>query len=213
MADIEGLTSDLQKAGVEPSQTVLCITGPGNWRRDVLPSYKGHRKRKPPGYSKLQEWIQEESGYQTFLRDGLEADDCLGILATCNTIKGRKVIWSGDKDLMQIPGEHLVLGTKPEIVTVQERDGELLHVKQALTGDVTDGYTGLKGFGPVSVQKLLEKHKEDDLRTIWQAVQAAYEKKGHTRDDMLVQARVARILRSSDYDFKNKQVILWQPPS
>ena len=38
---------------------------------------------------------------------------------------------------------------------------------------------------------------------------AAFEKKGLTESDALVQARVARILRASDYDFAAKKPILW----
>ena len=39
----------------------------------------------------------------------------------------------------------------------------------------------------------------------------AFEKKGLTEDDALLQARVARILRASDYDFKKKEPIMWTP--
>jgi DNA polymerase-1 len=41
----------------------------------------------------------------------------------------------------------------------------------------------------------------------------AYAKKNLTADDALVQARVARILRHTDYNFKTKEPILWTPPS
>ncbi|MCE2576892.1 hypothetical protein [Komagataeibacter sp. FNDCR2] len=209
-ADIEKIEAALERLGVPRKQTILCITGKDNFRKEVLPTYKGHRKRKPPGYSQFQEWVLEESGYTVFLRPRLEADDCLGILGTGPTIKGPKVIWSEDKDLRQIPGTHLDMKNR-QLVEVSELDGELLHVKQTLTGDVTDGYTGLKGFGPVSVNKLIDKHAKDGLPALWAAVQEQFEKKGMTREDMLVQARVARILRASDYNFKNKDVILWQP--
>jgi DNA polymerase-1 len=43
-------------------------------------------------------------------------------------------------------------------------------------------------------------------------VVAAFESKGLTEEDALVQARVARICRASDYDFKTKEVKLWNPP-
>ena len=201
----------LEAAGTD--KAVLCITGSRNFRKDLLPTYKGVRPRKPPGYREFQTWIVEESGYQTFLREGLEGDDCLGILATAPVLEGRKIIWSIDKDLMQIPCTHMKL-TKPvpTFVEVSERDGELLHVRQTLTGDTTDNYKGLVGFGPVAVEKFLEKHKDQPLPVIWEAVETEYVKRGFTREDMLVQARCARILRGSDYDFTNKRVILWSPP-
>lgn len=196
---------------------ILCITGPDNWRCGILPTYKGHRKRKPPGYREFQNWVLEESGFETYLRPGLEADDCLGILQTRALRKGEEVMmWSADKDLMQIEGKHLVFdlknhSSKPTIVEVSELDGELLHVKQTLTGDVTDNYKGLAGYGDVKAKKLIAKFDGKPLSDLWGAVQEAYEASGQTREDMLVQARVARILRVDDYDFKKKEVILWTP--
>ena len=217
--DIERIVEEMDKHTKRTVEVVLCITGTGNFRRDVLPTYKGHRKRKPPGYIQFQEWILNESGYETFLRPGLEADDCLGILSTAGLPQhaDQRVIWSADKDLMQIPGLHLDYDVKrrspSKLLTVTERAGEILHVRQTLTGDVTDGYTGLVGYGPKSVEKLLEKHKDADLSVVWKEVLGEYEKKGKTLEDMLQQSRVARILRASDYDFKKKEPILWAMPT
>lgn len=197
---------------------ILCITGPDNWRCEILPTYKGHRKPKPPGYREFQTWVLKESGFETYLRPGLEADDCLGILQTRALRKGEEVMmWSADKDLMQIEGKHLIYDlkghpSKASIQEVSELDGELLHVKQTLTGDVADNYKGLAGYGDVKAKKLIAKFDGKPLSDLWGAVQEAYEASGQTREDMLVQARVARILRVDDYDFKKKEVILWDTP-
>ena len=45
---------------------------------------------------------------------------------------------------------------------------------------------------------------------MWQAVINTYKSKGYTEDGALLNARMARILRAEDYDFKNKEVKLWQ---
>ena len=76
---------------------------------------------------------------------------------------------------------------------------------QTLTGDVTDGYAGLKGVGPKSAEKIL------GARPTWDAVVAAYQKQELTEDYALTQARLARILRSSDWDDEKQSVILWEP--
>lgn len=212
--DVERIIDALPVKGkIKP---ILCITGPQNWRYGILPTYKGHRKRKPPGYREFQTWVLEESGYETYLREGLEADDCLGILQTRKGA-GDVVMWSADKDLMQIEGKHLLFDLKDRsgkasVVNVTDLEGELLHVKQTLTGDVTDHYKGLQGYGDVKAKKLIAKFEGLPLAALWEAVWEAYQKAGHSYEDMLVQARVARILRASDYDFKNKEVILWTPP-
>ena len=39
----------------------------------------------------------------------------------------------------------------------------------------------------------------------------AFHKAGLTEEDALVQARVARILRADDYNFKNGEITLWEP--
>lgn len=213
LKDIKALEKSCKDAGAKPTRTVLCLTGPENFRRDVLPTYKGGRSAKPPGYRRLQDWVKRQEDYTVFMRDGLEADDCLGILMThAGSFPGRKVLWSGDKDLMQIPGTHLIGG---ELVEVSARDGELLHVRQTLTGDVTDGYTGLIGFGPAAwetMRKKVEEKTDGELADYWMAVKAAYEKKGKNIVALLQQARCARILRDTDYDFKKRQVILWELP-
>ena len=46
---------------------------------------------------------------------------------------------------------------------------------------------------------------------MWQSVIDAYKSKGYTEEDALRNARMARILRAEDYDFKNKEVKLWKP--
>ena len=81
---------------------------------------------------------------------------------------------------------------------------------QVLTGDATDGYPGLPGLGPVGAEKvLLGRDLLDELKC-WEAIVAAYVKKGLTEADALVQARMARILRAEDYS-AYKGVKLWEP--
>ena len=39
----------------------------------------------------------------------------------------------------------------------------------------------------------------------------AYEDKGLSDDDALMNARLAKILQHEDYDYEKEQVILWSP--
>ena len=71
-------------------------------------------------------------------------------------------------------------------------------------GDATDGYQGLKGVGPKTAVKLLDKHGWD-----WGAVVKIYESKGMTEADALLTARLAYILRKDN--FKDGKIILWKP--
>ena len=78
---------------------------------------------------------------------------------------------------------------------------------QTLTGDPADNYKGLQGVGKVNAEKII--NKDMTYQEMWQAVLSAYREKGFTEKDALIQARVARILRHYDYDYKRKSVIYW----
>lgn len=199
----------------------LCLTdSEGNFRNAVLPTYKGSRKgvRKPIVLKLFKEWLVEERG--AYFKPGLEGDDCMGILATrSNPTDEERIIVSPDKDMKTIPGKFVrwgVEGTK--VITVSDTDADYWHFYQTLTGDVTDGYKGLPGCGPAKAEKILSAKPDGPVdpemtrvEWLWSQVVTAFEKAGLTEEDALVQARVARILRASDYDFKKKEPILWTP--
>jgi DNA polymerase-1 len=183
----------------------LCFTGDYNFRKDVYPEYKTNRKsRKPVGYSALKSWAKEK--YPFFEKPMLEGDDCMGILQT--KFKGKCGILSMDKDMKTIPGEfyHLDQKLNGQWHTVTEEEAFRNFLTQTLTGDVTDGYPGCKGIGPVSAAKLL-----DTKGVSWETVKAAFIKAKLTEEDALVQARCARILHASDWDFEKNEPILWTP--
>ena len=133
----------------------------------------------------------------------MEADGCIGILAT---IKGsNSIIVSGDKDFKTIPGRFYDF-LRNEFYDITQEEADYWHLFQTLIGDTTDNYKGCPGCGAVSAKKLL-----DSEGATWETIVEAFEKKGLTESDALVQARVARILRASDYDFETKKPILWSP--
>jgi DNA polymerase-1 len=192
----------------ESQKAIIALSGPNNWRKDVLPTYKHNRKskRKPLIFKELKEYVREV--YRTFEFDNLEADDVLGLLAGSpglGNIKGEKVIVTIDKDLMTVPGYHYYTN-KPEdgIIKVTEDQADFNHYLQTLVGDSVDGYSGCPGIGPVRAERVLEYR-------CWGAVIEAYEIAGLTEQDALVQARVARILRWGEYNTKTKEVRLWNP--
>mgnify|MGYP003114164935 FL=1 len=117
-----------------------------------------------------------------------------------------KILVSTDKDLLQIPGLHYNPNKPDEGITeVTEEDGEYNHLFQTLTGDLVDGYSGCPGVGPKTALRILGSNP------CWDKVLGAYKKAGLTEEDALVQARVARILRQSDFNYNKEEVILWEP--
>ena len=140
--------------------------------------------------------------YRVILKDTLEADDSLGIYAT--KFPGN-IIVSPDKDMRQIPGK---LYDFKETVDISPEEGAKWHLIQTMAGDNTDGYAGVPGIGIKKAEKIFE-----EKGYTWKAVVETFVEKEMTEDDALVNARLARILQTSDYDHKTKEPILWTPPS
>lgn len=89
---------------------------------------------------------------------------------------------------------------------ISEKKADEWFFIQTMAGDATDGYSGVPGIGVKRAAELLEKEG-----ATWPTVVAAFEKAGLTEEDALKNARLARILRFSDYDHDNEQPILWTP--
>lgn len=185
------------------SKVVCCLSDSGsNFRKSVDPTYKSNRRgtRKPVGYKALKAWVTGE--YNTVVKPGLEGDDCLGIIAT--KPDSDCIIVSDDKDLKTIPGR-LFRPAAGESLTISEADADRFFLTQVLTGDTTDGYKGVPGIGPKKAETILGP------RPHWGAVEQAFIKAGLTKDDAITQARLARILRWSDWDAQKGEPILWKP--
>ena len=178
---------------------VLFFTSPNNFRKKILPEYKGHRQRKKPcGFKRV---IQElKKTYKVILKDTLEADDALGIYAT--KYPGN-IIVSPDKDMRQIPGD---LYDFKERVYITKEEGAKWYLIQTLAGDNTDGYSGVPGIGVKRAENIFKEKGYS-----WKTVVEVFEEKDMSEADALVNARLARILTTEDYDHETKLPILWTP--
>ena len=189
-----------ERLGTE--EMLVCFTEGNNFRKKVLPDYKGNRKktRKPVGYKALVQWCKDT--YPCHTQDTLEADDIMGILQSAK--QKPTCIVSDDKDMKTIPGR-LYRPMEDELLQIKDAEADHWFLTQCLTGDSTDGYSGCPRIGPKTAEKLLGNHPS------WELVAQAYIKAGLTRDDAIAQSRCARILRWSDWDAENEQVNLWEP--
>lgn len=200
-----------EKLGIE--DFVICFSAKGGkyFRHKILETYKANRKatRKPIGYNHLRKYL-EEKYYCTSLPE-LEADDVLGILATDKT-HDENIIVSVDKDMLTIPCQYYNMDTKI-LEQVLEPIADYMFYFQTLVGDSTDNYKGCPKVGPVRAREILTTPIEgEEAPFYWPRVVKAFEKQELTEEDALQQARVARILRTNDYDMIKKEVKLWQPP-
>lgn len=189
----------------QPNELVMCFSDYPTFRHDLHQEYKANRvgKRKPLGLRDIREWVM--GSYQSRTHVGLEADDVMGLLST-NGSYTNPVIVSIDKDMRTVPG---LLLAGDAVETVSLVDANRTWMKQTLTGDNSDNYPGLKGVGPVKAEQILGA--ATTLPDMWDKVVAAYQKAGFTLADALFNARMARILRHGDYDFRSGEIRLWDP--
>ena len=181
---------------------ILYFSSPKNFRKEIFDGYKGHRnRRKPLGYKRLVNHCIEN--YRTVIRKGLEADDSLGIDAT-QYPDTENIIVSPDKDMRQIPG--VLWNMTDDVEEITKEDGDRWHLIQSLAGDPTDGYPGCPGIGVKRATELLNKNSNK-----WEAICNAYKEKGLSDDDALLNARLAKILQHTDYDYDRQEPILWTP--
>jgi DNA polymerase-1 len=206
-AQLKALASELNAQKI-----IVALSCPSDecFRKEVFPAYKANRRdvRKPMILAALKQHFRDTQ--EVFERPKLEADDILGILATSPTlVPGEKIVASIDKDLKMIPGLHYHLEHKDRgVYSVTESEADYWHLFMTLTGDTTDGFPGCPGVGPVKATAILDT----DVPVVqWEKVVNAYKKAGFDEAEALRQARVARILRRDDYDFKTKTVKLWEP--
>ena len=179
------------------AEPVLFFSDSKNFRKKIYPDYKGHRNRKKPcGYKRVITELAKE--YRLIRRPELEADDAMGIYATKHP---GNIIVSPDKDMRQIPGK---LYNMDEVIDITPEDGMQWHYIQTLAGDQTDGYSGVPGVGIKRAVALFEEHGYK-----WSTVVKAFEDKGLTEEDALMNARLAKILTTNEYDGR---VIYWSPP-
>ena len=180
-----------------------------NFRHSLYPEYKSHRKkvRKPIIVKPLKEYMY--NNYDSISFPACEGDDACGIFATQSLNKDAVVILSGDKDLRTIPGiHHFIHDGSTELV--DELTANYNFMYQTLVGDRTDNFPGVPGVGGVKAQRILANR--NGIEEMWPAVVAEYKRAKLDEQEAITQARLARILRASDWDSENKKPILWQPP-
>jgi DNA polymerase-1 len=161
---VEDIKNILLKLTLKAKAThyVIFLGGAENFRKGVykVAPYKGNRKPVDGHIQVAQEMLRavllEEFDAQ--VKSPFEADD----LVAYSAYKLRRqenttvIVSSPDKDLLQIPGEHLGTKNSPDRV-VSEDEARYFMWLQMLTGDGTDNITGVPGIGPVKAKAILDE--------------------------------------------------------
>jgi DNA polymerase-1 len=209
-ANIREYIKDMCKR-FEADEFAVALTHGDNFRKKIDPSYKAFRKKtRPPMLLKpLREWMMSRPTCK--VKPGLEADDVLGIMSTNAALfpNSKKIVISIDKDLEQIPGWLFNPMKDQQPREINMLTANTAFATQVLTGDTSDGYKGLPGCGPKKAARILDGLQVGE--EWWPRVRDAYSAAEMTEDYLLAQARLARILRVDDFNFKTQEPILWSP--
>jgi DNA polymerase-1 len=202
---MDSLEEDLNAS----APSVVAFSDKLNFRKQILPTYKYHRKkhRKPLAFKPLKKYMEET--WESKSLKWCEADDVLGILQTDPAMAvNETVIVTIDKDLRTIPGLHYN-PMKPDegVVEVTKEQAMYNHLYQTLTGDSVDGFKGCPGIGPVRAKRILNSDCS------WETVVKSYGGAGMDEGAAMIQAQVARILHHTEYNYKKEEVLLWSPSS
>lgn len=175
----------------------MFITGKGNFRFDVQPTYKQNRsgKPKPEHLQALRDYLVE--AYNAKVSSGQEADDDITIRAT--ELGPDAIIASIDKDFLQVPCHHYNLNKKT-LVKVDEFEGLRFFYTQIIMGDSADNVFGIKGVGPVKAGKMLVGATTE--RSLYNVCVSAY------GGDVAKVVENARLLW-----LRREEGQVWQPPS
>ena len=165
-----------RKLGGGASHGAVVFDAPGKtFRDDWYPDYKANRKSMPEDLARQIPVIHElvrAMGWPLVMIEGIEADDVIGTLARqADGQQMHTVVSTGDKDLAQLVGEHVMLintmtsqGGTPERLDrggVLDKFGvppERIIDWLALVGDSVDNVPGVEKVGPKTAVKWLEKY-------------------------------------------------------
>jgi DNA polymerase-1 len=153
-----------------PTHRALVLDAPGrdNFRKEAYADYKANRTAGPDDLYRQMDHIQDCAdafGIKTAKVKGFEADDVIATLAADQTQRGgRTVIFSSDKDLMQLLDDESVAMFDPMKKVFIDADVVLKKFgvppsgvidAQALIGDATDNVPGVPKVGPKTAAQLL----------------------------------------------------------
>lgn len=180
------LNKILQSTGCSKHSIHLTL-GRDCFRYKLYKDYKANRKAlaTPLYLMQVKYWMVEQLGATIHI--DIEADDAVVYLK--RKLGDDAIICAVDKDVLEaVPGKHFNYyeSSKYDIDmkwhTTKELDAYLFPYRQAIIGDTSDNIIGIKGIGEKKVKTLIP----DDCKNPMDALIAAYEQNGRTKEDAIL---------------------------
>ncbi len=194
-----------------PDHVAAVFDAPGpSFRKEMYDAYKANRPETPEDIRVQIPLCMEFSrliGIPVFSQVGFEADDLIATIAVrWPAGDDRVVIYSSDKDLMQLVDDRVTLfdpmrekiydaaGVFEKFRVRPEQVGDYL----ALVGDTSDNVPGVPGIGAKGAARLLAEH--GDLETLLGAAGNVPGRNGEALRAHMEQARLSRRLVELRHD-------------
>jgi len=152
------------------------------FRDELFPEYKATRAKMPddlrPQIERIRQLV-DAFNIPRLEMEGFEADDVLGSIARQAASQGLGVkIITGDRDLLQLVGDHIIVNLPEGGKLADARDfitdddvrskfgvpARLVVDYKALVGDTSDNIPGVRGVGEKTAQTLFESYSSlDDI--------------------------------------------------
>ncbi|MGV3661742.1 MAG: DNA polymerase I [Prosthecobacter sp.] len=188
-------------------------------RHEMFPAYKAQREEMPEDISLAIPNVKrllKAMNIPLLERDGYEADDIIGILASRADAAGLETYMvTPDKDFGQLVTDHVKIykpgrqGSDVEILGVKEvcerwgieRPAQVIDIL-AIMGDAVDNIPGVKGFGEKTATSLIKQFGsvENLLANIGQLKGKQKEKLEASRDDVVLSKKLATIMHDAPFD-------------
>jgi DNA polymerase-1 len=145
-------------------------TGVRTFRAEMYPAYKATRKEPPEELLVQMDYFAKVvggMGWPVLAVPGVEADDVIATLVEQARARDWEVvIFSADKDIMQMVGDHVSMidalhqktYTREEVIKKMGVPPEKIPDFLALVGDTSDNIPGIKGVGDKTAANLLEQY-------------------------------------------------------
>ena len=196
----------------EPDYIAVVFDSKGpTFRHEIYDQYKANRKAMPDDLIPQIPFIKDiVRGFSmpVIEKQGMEADDIIGTLVkTCALDEVETIIASGDKDMMQLVSDDVLLidtmkGKKYGVDGVRERFGvgpEKVIDILGLAGDTSDNIPGVPGVGEKTALKLINEY--DTLENVLEnADRVRNAKLGKNLKEFADQARLSRDLATIKTD-------------
>lgn len=207
-ARVDDYVAKLQNK-LRANRTIVCLSDPSRkyWKHDLSAEYKPFQVERPQGAEEVTAVLLANRDWITRRMDRVEADDLLGIIATAPHFEGERIVVARDKDMRQIPGL-LFNPDDGNVIEILPQQADRHFYSDVMCGG--KGCPGIPKVGPVNAAKVLDAIKNPACW--WDAVVGAFKARGLTEADALLQARMARVARWSEFDPATKTIKPWLPP-